>query len=425
MGILVQNEWRNRAIFATILLMLASLFVSRAFLSMSMIAFAALTTLHGQLYPQLKRWMSSSFLVSLTLLFLIPLISGLWTSDLHEWGKVLLVKLPFVVLPVAFAGLWQLKEREWTRIAYFFIGCTITACCWSLLQYLSDIQSINESYLRAKTIPTPLNDDHVRFSWLVSVSVMTLVLLLDKFPVRRKTLLTVLLIIPVVYLHILSARTGLVTLYLFGLAYALYKARKKPRLSLLIMVALAMLLLIGWFCFPTFQNRIRYNVYDLSFVLNNKYLSGSSDGNRMVSLKAGWHVLREYPLTGVGAGDLRNEINQWYDANVPGMKETDKLYPSSEWIVYGGMAGWPGVILFTAIILFPLSIRYIRHRFFWIMLHVTAMLGFTVETSLEMQHGVFIYAFFVLWWWKWLQPSPVTADGKRSPADNADGPVRT
>jgi hypothetical protein len=107
------------------------------------------------------------------------------------------------------------------------------------------------------------------------------------------------------------------------------------------------------------------------------------------------------------------------------MKETDKLYPSSEWIVYGGMAGWPGVILFTAIILFPLSIRYIRHRFFWIMLHVTAMLGFTVETSLEMQHGVFIYAFFVLWWWKWLQPSPVTADGKRSPADNADGPVRT
>jgi O-antigen ligase len=402
MGILVQNEWRNRAIFATIILMLASLLVSRAFLSISLIAFAALTMLHDQLYTQLKRFLASPFLISLSLLFFIPLISGLWSEDMHEWGKVLLVKLPFVVLPVSFAGQWQLKEKEWNYIAYCFVAFTVAACCWSAGQYLFDIQSINESYLRAKTIPTPLDDDHVRFSWLVSLAVITIVLLLDKFPVKRKAVLMALLVIPVVYLHLLSARTGLMMLYVFGLAFALYKARKKPRLSLLIIAALAILLLTGWFCFPTFQNRIRYNLYDLSFVVKDKYMSGSSDGNRVISLKAGWHLLQQDPLTGVGAGDLRNETNHWYDANVPGIKETDKLYPSSEWIIYGGMAGWPGLLLFTAIILFPLYIKNIRHRFFWIMLHVVAMLGFTVETSLEMQHGVFIYTFFILWWWKWL-----------------------
>lgn len=401
MVILVQNEWRNRAIFATIILMLASLFVSRAFLSMSLIAFIVLTMLHNQLYVQLKQFLASPLLVSISLLFFIPFISGLWSEDKHEWGKALLVKLPFLMLPIAFAGKWQLKEKEWLIIAYVFLLFTAVACCWSTGQYLLDAQSINESYLRAKTIPTPLDDDHVRFSWLVCLAVVTTVLLLDKFPVKYRVVWMALLIIPIVYLHILSARTGLVILYVVGLAFALYKAKQKPRISLLVIGVLIIALLIGWFCFPTFQNRIKYNLYDISFVVKNKYMSGTSDGNRVISLKAGWQILQDNPWLGVGAGDLRNETDHWYDAHVTGIKETDKLYPSSEWMVYGGMAGWPGILLFTAIIFFPLCIKNIRYRFFWGLLHVAAIMGFLIETSLEIQYGVFIYVFFVLWWWKW------------------------
>lgn len=405
MGILVQNEWRSRAIFATIILMLASLFVSRAFLSISLIAFVALTMLHDQWYEQVQRFLTSPLLVSISLLFVIPFISGLWSEDKHEWTKVLLVKLPFLMLPLAFAGKWQLKEKEWLKIACIFLLFTVIACCWSTGQYLLDAQPINESYLRAKTIPTPLDDDHVRFSWLVCLAVITTVLLLDKFPGKYRAVWATLLVIPIVYLHILSARTGLVMLYVFGLAFALYKARQKPRVSLLVVGVLAIVLLIGWFCFPTFRNRIKYNLYDISFVIKNKYISGSSDGNRFISLKAGWQILQDSPWLGVGAGDLKNETNEWYDKHVTGIKETDKLYPSSEWIVYGGMAGWTGVWFFTAIILFPLCIKNIRYRFFWNMLHAIAIMGFLIETSLETQYGVFIYVFFVLWWWKWLGPA--------------------
>ena len=119
MGILVQNEWRNRAIFATIILMLASLFVSRALLSISLIAFIVLTTLHSQVYTQLKQLLASPLLISISLLFFIPFISGLWSEDKQEWGKVLLVKLPFLLLPIAFAGQWRLKEKEWKMISTF------------------------------------------------------------------------------------------------------------------------------------------------------------------------------------------------------------------------------------------------------------------------------------------------------------------
>ncbi|HEX2846065.1 MAG TPA: O-antigen ligase family protein [Chitinophagaceae bacterium] len=401
MGILVQNEWRNRAIFAMIILMLACLFVSRAFLSISLIAFIVLTTLHSQVYTQLKQFLASPLLISISLLFLLPFISGLWSEDKQEWGKVLLVKLPFLLLPIAFAGQWRLKEKEWQIIARSFLLFTTLACCWSIGQYLLDMQSINESYLRAKTIPTPLDDDHVRFSWLVCLAVITALLLWDIFSGKYRAVWLTLLIIPVIYLHILSARTGLLMLYVFGLAFALYKAKQKPGISLLVIGGLIIFLLIGWFCFPTFQNRIRYNLYDLSFVIKNKYMSGTSDGNRLVSLKAGWEIIKKNPLLGVGAGDLKNEAGQWYDEHVTGIKETDKLYPSSEWIVYGGMVGWPGIILFTVIVFLPLCIKNIPHRFFWNLLHTVAIMGFLIETSLETQYGVFIYVFFVLWWWKW------------------------
>ncbi|RYZ52459.1 MAG: O-antigen ligase domain-containing protein, partial [Sphingobacteriales bacterium] len=245
--------------------------------------------------------------------------------------------------------------------------------------------------------------DHVRFSWLVCIAVLTGSLLLDNYSSSKmRVVWMIAILLLIIYLHILSARTGLAMVYVFGVAFALYKLKRRPGVSLLVLGILAAALLIGWFCFPTFQNRIRYNLYDLSFVMQDKYVSGTSDGNRVISLKAGWHLLKQHPFTGVGAGDVRREINLWYDHHVQGIKDSDKLYPSSEWIVYGGIAGWPGIVLFTMAVLFPLFIKKLRHRFFWIILHVTAIMGFAVETSLEMQHGVFIYAFFVLCWMKWL-----------------------
>ena len=120
-------------------------------------------------------------------------------------------------------------------------------------------------------------------------------------------------------------------------------------------------------------------------------------------MKAGWHIIQQNPL-GVGAGDIRDEMDLWYVANVPNtMTGSDKLFPSSEWIVYGDMAGWPGILIFTLVISLPLFIKQIRHRFFWIMLVAMAIGCCVFETTLEIQFGIFIYCFTILWWWKWLK----------------------
>ncbi|MCG2617956.1 O-antigen ligase family protein [Terrimonas sp. NA20] len=403
MRILVQNEWRNKAIFAVIILMLGSLFVSRAMLSMSMVLFIAMTTLHSGFVQQCRIFMRSALLLSISFLFLIPLISGLWSADSREWAEVMVIKLPFLLLPLAFAGNWKLASKDNRRIAVCFIVFTIAACSWSLAQYFMNAELINESYLRAKTIPTLLGDDHVRFSWMVFLAIWIAVFLAgDKNAAgRKRAFLLLAVVFLVIYLHLLAARAGLVMLYLFAFCYALHKIRTRPRLAFTVVTGIVALLLIGWFCFPTFRNRISYNLYDLSFIIKNKYRSGTSDGNRVASLKAGWALLSEHPFTGVGAGDVWHQADRWYDKNINGIQHSDKLYPSNEWLAHGCMAGWPGILFFSGVVFLPLLRRRIKNRFFWVTFHLSSICLFVVETSLEMQHGIFIYTFFSLWWWKW------------------------
>jgi O-antigen ligase len=305
------------------------------------------------------------------------------------------------LFPLAFAGNWQLEEKQWMKVTYLLLLLVAAGCCWSLWQYFGDMNAINESYLKAKTIPTPLKDDHVRFSWLVSIAILGGMLLIVIVQERkRKWLLSLLLLFLVAYLHVLSARTGLVLLYFFLACFVLFLAIQRKGKPLALIALLVMVCLLGWLLFPTLQNRIRYNRYDQSYIRNETYLPGASDGNRVLSLRAAWHTLQQNPF-GVGAGDVRKATNEWYATNVPGMLESDKLYPSSEWMVYANMAGWPGFILFTAIMILPLCMKKVRHRFYWMMLNSMAAIGFLADTSLEVQYGVYIYSFFVLCWWKW------------------------
>jgi hypothetical protein len=190
-------------------------------------------------------------------------------------------------------------------------------------------------------------------------------------------------------------------LYLFlvtGIIYLVIHLKNR-KWTTGIIAAMLLMPLAAWMLLPTFRNRIRYNLYDLSFIEKNTYLPGSNDGNRMLSLRAGRDILLQHPL-GVGSGDVVDKTWEWYEKHVPQMLETDKLYPASEWLCYGDAAGWPGLLLFTAIMLVPFFLRRIKDRFFWISLNLIAAFSLLFDIGLETQFGVFIYAFVVLWWWK-------------------------
>ena len=391
-------------IFATILAMEVCLYWTRAGLSVAMIAFGVATLLHRDVGTNFKNFVRSPLLVGLSLLFIVPLVSGLWSADKATWWDVLRVKLPLLLFPLAFAGPWQLSPKQWRYIAYSFLLLLLISSLSSFVHYLQNLQAVHEGYLKAKVITTPLQNDHVRYSWLLACGALLCLFLVHRREEPRLTVVFVILGLWFgVFLHILAARTGVLSLYMILVAYAGWMAfRKNTRRGLIGVAALVALPLLAWLVLPTFQNRIAYFFYDITHVRDQVYLPGSNDGNRARSLRAGWHILKENPL-GVGAGDVQPAADEWYAANIPGILPADRIYPSSEWLVYGAVAGWLGVVVFTAAMLLPFGVRNLRFRFFWIVLNAITAFSFLFDVGLEVQYGVFLYAFLVLWWWKWLK----------------------
>jgi O-antigen ligase len=407
MGISIHKPSREELIFLSIILMLVSLFTSRFLLSVGFILFLLPTCFHKNLSEQLLSFINNRFLLGMSLLFFIPLVSWFWTEDMTMWMRFVRIKLPLFIFPVAFAGKWQLSPKQWRWIAYVFLLLVFAGCCWSLLQYVQNIHSFHEQYLKAKLIPTPLENDHVRYSLVVAIAVVCLVFILRDYHEKRRWLVPALLIVFfTIYLHILSARTGLISYYLFLLAGAVHLIMKMKRTKwvFVLLMAIVAMPVAAWFFFPTFQNRVRYNRYDLSNARENKYVQGGNDGTRILSLKAGWNVLQAHPW-GVG-GDVVDKTYEWYDQNVPQMREEEKLFPSSEPLMYAGFAGWIGLALYGAAMLLPFFERVKREYFFWFVLNVLMAFSLLFDIGLEAQFGVFIYAFIVLWWWKWLWIPP-------------------
>lgn len=403
MGISTDKALKQQLIFFTIILMLTGLFVSRALLSVSMIFFLLLTCVHSRAGGQFKNFLREPFLVGLTLLFLIPLLTWFWSEDKEIWWRFIRIKLPLLLLPLAFAGSWQLARKQWNYIGYFFILLVLAGCMWSLFQYATNYKDIHEGYLKAKVIPTPFENDHVRFSLSVTMAILCAGYFLLRDKSYRWAMVSVTVVL-VVYLHLLAARTGLISFYIIlflGAIWLLFTARKSKWTIVLLTAALLMPML-AWFTVPTFQNRVRYFIYDFSYIRQDTYLPGANDGNRFLSIRAGLDLMQQHPF-GVGTGDVMKEVNRWYDSHVHGMLDTDRIYPSSEWAMQGAAAGWTGFIGFTVIMLLPFFIRFGPGRFFWIALNAIMAFSFIFDIGLEVQFGVFLYAFGVLWWWKWLQ----------------------
>jgi hypothetical protein len=217
----------------------------------------------------------------------------------------------------------------------------------------------------------------------------------------------------IIYLHVLAVRTGLLCFYAGVIGFIIWLTwNRQNKIKYFLLIFLLLLLpVISWFIFPTFKNRISYLKYDLSFIQNANYRQGSNDGNRLLSIKAGWYLQNKHPLTGTGFGDLEKETNMWYDAHYPQMAATDKILPSSEWMIYGAGNGWPGFGLFTFVMLIPFFVKNLRNNITWWLLNISMVLSYLFDIGLEVQYGVFTHAFILLWWYNWLNTFPKSSTG--------------
>src|SRR5688572_15298547 len=345
----LQNEWRIPIIFMLLASMLTAAFISRAFLSVTVITFVLFSFFHRDFKKQIKNYISSPFLTGLSILFLLPLITGLWSENSDQWLKIMRIKLPLLFIPLALAAPFGFSSMHWQRLQLLFIALTVITSLWCIAHYAVDIKAINEAYLRAKTMTTPLENDHVRYSWMVSIAILLSAWMCWQRRNKKDILFWILagtITGLIIFLHLLAARTGLLSFYVMlvtAITWWIFSQRQKKY----VLLALALLFILpvsAYMLMPSFRNKIAYFRYEYAYFKKAAYLPGSNDAMRVISIHAGWNVMNAHPPIGVGYGDIRDEVKKEYAKHYPEMIEADKILPSNEWLMYGSGCGWTGLL---------------------------------------------------------------------------------
>jgi len=375
--------------------MVAGFLVSRVALSISMFLFGmnAIRDINPREWLKQKWWLIGLAWVAMYAL------TYFWTEDKGNWDTRLQVKLPFLLLPLAFAFLpsFSIKQLQIFTVttALLFVGASI----YSVSYFVHDPALYIHLYKQSHVLPTLPKNDHIRASMSIVLFIIWSVYFWPFLQgVRAKWIVGISVALLVIFIHILAAKSGLVSLYLFLIFWSLYITFVKKKLAgLIIILALPLTVFFAIKCIPTFRERANY--IDFTYVM---YKIGDKSGmygdiERLVSYKLSWKLIMEHPLTGVGTGDMLAEMNKYYDKFYPATPVEGRILPHNQFLVVALGCGIPAMLIFIVWVFMPLAgLRKNRQSFFFFIVWLILFIQLLIEPVLEVQFGVFVYLFFLL-----------------------------
>lgn len=373
---------------------------SPAFLTISLVSFFVLMLYDGFLNKNFtEKWndfKANKAYLAVTSIFLITTYSGVY-SDLSPfyWERVR-VALPFLILPIAFSGLPQLSKRQSHLVLYFLLIAVSITSIVTLVNYISNYAFYNKGLEAGRPIPTPIH--HIRFSLLIAFTVFVgawlfLKKIVFKYIWERWFILSLTAFL-FIFIHVLSVRSGIVvayaTLFLSTLIY-IFKT-KKLFLGTAVILILIVAPIIAYQIVPSFKNRITYALYDFQNIKEGN-LKNFSDGERLISYKAGFYVGNKNPWIGVGMGDLNGEIRQFYASEYPSFSVKR---PHNQFLFYYASIGIIGTMFFLMAFLFPFFYHSNYKDELILIFHIIVFLSFMVENTIGTAIGTAYYLFFTL-----------------------------
>jgi O-antigen ligase len=347
-----------------------------------------------------RAWLKSRWWLLGAAWILLLALSWFWSEDKAMWGQRLEVKLPVLLLPLAFSLLPGFSIRQLRFFTIFLVVLLLVSGLYGVYFLMGNMDHYLLEYNRARVLPTPAKGDHIRFSMVVALTIVWCGYMWPRLGGKvLKWFIGISVLLLATYLHLLAARSGLVIFYVFVLAWAFYVAvRKNVWIGAGILIALALAIFLALENFPTFRMRVGYYQYMMILVERGEISTLYSDMNRFISYNIAAELIGQNPLTGVGAGDAAEAMKYGYDTKYPGTDEHLKILPHNQFLMIALSAGIPAMLLFTWWVLAPLRlVKRSRNGFFFLLVWLVLLLPMLIEPMLEIQFGVFVYLFFLLW----------------------------
>ena len=401
--------YRNIAVFFYCMLV-AAMVTSAVFLSISMIGLCALAVFRFEIIESkvifglnkegLKRMKNIFNYPSFAVLLLFFAITAIWFYPIGELDYLmtrLRIKVPFVVLPLAFLGLPRFSKDDFEKLMTFMLVFFSVLSLGVLVNYFQDFEFVTEKIKRGHHIITPRN--HIRYSLLVALTIVGGVFYLlgdfrHKYKWKRGLLLTLIAFL-FVFLHLLTVKSGLVILYSclsLGLLQFIW-LKKQLFKGLIGLLCLFLLPLLAYKSIPSFKNKVQYFFYDL-YMYEHQEGAQYSDSGRLVSIHAGWDIAKKNWLWGVGSSNIRKEVTSYYKEHFPDYPTVFMMH--NQFLYALVSAGLLGLLLTMFAFFYPLFYHQNYKQPFFLNFYLSIFVIIMIEHALENSVGVAHYLFFLL-----------------------------
>jgi O-antigen ligase len=375
---------------------------ARALASIGMILMVLNAFLWKRSRLQRKHWLQDRFALASALFFLTYLVSGIWSEQTDAWAERIMIKLPFLLLPLGFYPLLLRSLNAFRVLVYGLSMIFIVNICGSLHLFVQDAADIIASYGASKVLSTSVYEDHIRFSLgLVMLSLLNFYFLFEKWQVLKKwdvAVITFNLLLLIGFNHLLATKTGLLTFYLmmgilgFGKLYA-----KSRYWAILFLLLLPLCGILSYKFVPTITQKIDYVRTELEQInqpdhqLDYNY----SDQGRLISYQLALNVIKKNIAYGTGVGDVKEKMDAEYAQHYPQIPEANRLIPHNQFL-YVLLA--VGALLFCVFLFMVFtSFGYGNVKSIYTIASAAVfVLAMCVEPMLEAQFGVLVYLFFTL-----------------------------
>lgn len=383
--------------FIGCVLVIVGMYISRAMISIGMITLLFSAIVNVKLRSNFKWFMQKPHLVLLTGYFLIFGVSFFWSSNTNYFSERMQIMLPFLILPFSFFSMhrWQIKWYD--ALTIIFITLNFAGILWSSSEYFLHQENYDNAYHFSKLIPTPFKNDHIRFS----LSVVMSICFCAEFFIRNtkpflRIFLLFLILIDILYLHILAAKTGVIAFYLVAIIAIIQvifstKFRKLGIASLFLLIILPFVM---YAILPSFKNKIGYIKYSIFRMQNNEKETNISDEGRIISYQYALQIIKENPLIGVGLGDVFDEMKKKYDSDFQN-KDVVVLLPHNQFLMAGVAIGIFG-ILYLLIIQISIYKLVRKNDFLYLSFCIIMLFAMMIEPLYETQYGTCLFLFFLL-----------------------------
>jgi len=331
-----------------------------------------------------------------SLSFLFLLLSFFYSDNLKYLGERLQIKIPILLYALIWPSIGVLSKIQFKVIFLSLISICVISAGGILTNYALHFEEINQLYLQSKIMPGPIN--HIRYSLLIVFAICVIYYYIKQHAESKteKKLLMATAIFLILFLHIYSVRSGLLTLYAviaIGVINQVIATKNYKQIGIAV-GALVGIVMISLAISPTLRNKLINTKQDVNVYANQEDPNFNSLATRMVSYKTALEIAKENIWLGSGQGDLQDKNDALFRRDYPSI--ITPIIPHNQFIYYLAATGLIGLIIFSLSFTAPLWIS----KFYKIELmqfaYAILLIAFQFEAMIETQIGVACTLLFVL-----------------------------